>query len=276
MRVDDEVRTGQGDAEGAAGPLSGRVVLVTGASRRGAIGAAIARRVAADGAAVLVHSWSPHDAEQPWGADEQGTEALLDELRGRGSRAEHLAVDLADLQAPARLVAFARQALGHLDVLVVNHARSSSQTLEELTAAEIDLSYAVNTRASLLLVQAFAPQHDARAGGRVVLFTSGQYHGAMPGELPYVASKGALHELTPSLAVHLMPRGITVNCVDPGPNDTGYADDATLVAVTARNPGRRWSYPGGHRRARGLARGRRGRMGDRADHRLRRRRSALG
>ncbi|MGH3479819.1 MAG: SDR family oxidoreductase [Nocardioidaceae bacterium] len=51
----------------------------------------------------------------------------------------------------------------------------------------------------------------------VVLFTSGQYHSAMPGELPYIASKGSLHQLTPSLAVHLMARGITVNCVDPGP-----------------------------------------------------------
>ncbi len=124
---------------------------------------------------------------------------------------------------------------------MVNHARSSAQTLEELTAEEIDLSYAVNTRASLLLVQAFAAQHDGRAGGRVVLFTSGQYHGAMPGELPYVASKAALHELTPSLAVPLMSRGITVNCVNPGPNDTGWADEATRAAVTARNPGRRWS-----------------------------------
>lgn len=229
--------------EVGVGPLSGRVVLVTGASRRGAIGAAIARRVVADGAAVLVHSWSPHDAEQPWGADELGARALVDELRGRGGRAEHVAADLADPEAPARLVDLARRTFGHVDVLVVNHARSSAQTLEELTADEIDLSFAVNTRASLLLVQAFAAQHDGRVGGRVVLFTSGQYHGAMPDELPYVASKGALHELTPSLAVHLMPRGITVNCVDPGPNDTGYADDATLAAVAARIPGHRWGAP---------------------------------
>jgi 3-oxoacyl-[acyl-carrier protein] reductase len=224
---------------GAAGPLSGRVVLVTGASRGVAIGAAIARRVAADGAAVLVHSWPPHDAEQPWGADPQGAEALVEELRREDGRAEHVAADLADPQAPGRLLDSARRAFGHVDVLVVNHARSSAQPLEELTAAEIDLSFAVNTRASLLLVQAFAAQHDGRTGGRVVLFTSGQYHGAMPGELPYVASKAALHELTPSLAVHLMPRGITVNCIDPGPNDTGWADEATRAAVTARNPGRR-------------------------------------
>lgn len=225
------------------GPLAGRVALVTGASRRIAIGAAIARRLVADGAAVLVHSWSPHDAEHPWGADQGGAEAIVDELRGQGGRVEHVSADLADPQAPDQLVQAAREAFGHLDVVVANHARSTGQPLEELTAEEIDVTYAVNTRASLLLVKALAAQHDGRPGGRVVLFTSGQYHGAMPAELPYIASKAALHELTASLAVHLMPRGITVNCVNPGPNDTGYADEETKAFVTARNPGGRWSTP---------------------------------
>jgi 3-oxoacyl-[acyl-carrier protein] reductase len=114
---------------------------------------------------------------------------------------------------------------------------------KQLTAAELDHTYAVNTRATLLLAQAFAAQHDGRPGGRILFFTSGQYHGAMPAELPYIASKAALHQLTRSVAVHLMPRGITVNCVDPGPNDTGYADDATRAAVAAANPGGRWGTP---------------------------------
>jgi len=69
---------------------------------------------------------------------------------------------------------------------------------------------AVNTRATLLLVRAFAAQHDGREGGRVVLFTSGQHLGPMPDELPYVASKGALHQLASSLADHLSAAGITV------------------------------------------------------------------
>ncbi len=226
-------------------PLLGRVALVTGASRRIAIGAAVARRLAADGAAVLVHSWSPHDQAKPWGADPDGAEAVVDEIRHQGGRAEHVAADFDDPDAPARVVDAARQAFAecHLDVAVANHARSSSQSLEELTAAEIDLSFAVNTRATLLLVQAFAAQHDRRPGGRVILFTSGQHHGAMPAELPYVASKGALHQLTPSLAAHLMPCGITVNCIDPGPNDTGYADADTRTTVSARNPGGRWGRP---------------------------------
>jgi len=118
-----------------------------------------------------------------------------------------------------------------------------TQLLEQLSAAEIDLSHAVNVRATLLLLQAFAARHDGRPGGRIVLFTSGQYHSAMPDELAYIATKAALHELTASLAVHLMPRGITVNCVDPGPNDTGYADTGTVAAVAQRSPGGRWSAP---------------------------------
>jgi 3-oxoacyl-[acyl-carrier protein] reductase len=224
--------------------LANRVVIVTGASRRIAIGAAIARRLVAEGAAVLLHSWSPHDAEQPWGADPGGPEALLDELRQAGGRVEHVVADLADRAAPAALAAAAREAFGHVDAVVANHARGVNQSLETLTADELDLSYAVNTRATLLLAQAFAAQHDdTRPGGRLLLFTSGQYHGAMPGELPYIASKAALHELTRSLATHLMPRGITVNCINPGPNDTGYADDVTRAEVSRLNPGGRWGTP---------------------------------
>lgn len=224
-------------------PLSGRVALVTGVSRRIGIGAALARRLVEDGASVLLHSWAPHDAEQPWGADEGGPEAVAAELRARGGRVEQVAADLAEPDAPARLIAAAGAAFGHLDVLVANHARSSAQDLEQLTADEIDRTFAVNTRATLLLAKQFAAQHDGRPGGRVVVFTSGQYHGAMPDELPYVASKGALHQVTKSLAAHLMPRGITVNCIDPGPTDTGYADAATRASVAAANPGGRWGAP---------------------------------
>lgn len=221
-------------------PLAGRVALVTGASRRSAIGAAIVRRLVEDGAALLVHSWEPADGER---SDPGGAEELVAELRAAGGNLVHVSADLADPATPARLVATARETFGRLDMLIANHARSTKQSLEQLTATEIDLTYAINTRATLLLVQELASSFDADSGGRVVLFTSGQYHGVMPDELPYIASKAALRELTPTLAAHLIPRGITVNCVNPGPNNTGHHDDSAWAWVAERNPGGRASTP---------------------------------
>jgi 3-oxoacyl-[acyl-carrier protein] reductase len=228
------------------GPLSGRVALVTGVSRRIGIGFAVARRLAGLGADLFVTSWSAHDRDQPWGADPGGTAAVLAELRGAvGSqrRLEHLEADFLDPQAPDRVMAAAVDALGHVDALVCNHARSSEGGLGQLTAAELDACFAVNTRAVLLLAQAFAAQHDGRPGGRVVLFTSGQQLGPMPGELAYATSKGALVGITPSLADVLADRGITVNTVNPGPTDTGYADEPTRERVARRFPAGRWGAP---------------------------------
>ena len=97
--------------------LDDRVVIVTGASRRIAIGAAIARRVVAEGGAVVLHTWAPHDAEQAWGADVGGPEALVAELRQAGGRVEHVSADLGEPAAPAALVAAAREAFGHVDAV---------------------------------------------------------------------------------------------------------------------------------------------------------------
>jgi len=223
--------------------VPGRTALVTGASRRVAIGAAVARRLAADGARVVVHAWSPADAEQSWGADEGGPQALVDELRAGGAEAVLVEADFARPEAPGEVVAAAREAFGHLDVLIANHARSSNLDLAALTADELDRTLAINVRASLLLVQALAAQHDGRPGGRAVLFTSGQYHGAMADELPYIASKGALHQVTKSLAVALAPKQITLNTVDPGPTDTGYADADREAGVAHEHPRGRWGTP---------------------------------
>jgi 3-oxoacyl-[acyl-carrier protein] reductase len=220
------------------------VALITGVSRRVGIGAAVATRLGRSGFDLFLHSWSPADAEQSWGADPDAGAGLPGEIAAAtGARVEHAAADLADPAAPAALVDAAVAAFGHVDVLVANHARSSDHDLEHLTAAELDLTYAVNTRATLLLVQEFARRHDDTRLGRVVLMTSGQHRGPMPGELPYIASKGALHQVTASLAAHLAPRGITVNAVDPGATDTGYADDATRAWVLERAPMGRWGAP---------------------------------
>jgi 3-oxoacyl-[acyl-carrier protein] reductase len=207
-----------------------RTALVSGVSRRDGIGFAVARRLGAAGADLLVQSWAPHDTEQGL-ADPDGTEAVIAELRAAlpGRRVEHAALDFADSAAPAACVDAAVAAFGRVDVLVANHARSSNQALGALTATELDLALAVNVRATLLLVQAYAAQ--APEGGRVILMTSGQYHDVQPRELPYIAGKGAIHQLTRTLAAELAPRGITLNTVDPGPTDTGWMTPAIRAAV---------------------------------------------
>jgi 3-oxoacyl-[acyl-carrier protein] reductase len=215
---------------------------VTGATRRRGIGAAIARRLTEAGAAVCVHSFERYDAEQPW-AEAEGAAAVVAELRDVGPAIAHVEADLADPGAPAELVARCVAELGRIDIVVANHARSVDQSLEEVTAEELDRHFAVNTRATLLLVQAFAAAHDGADGGRVVLLLTGQHRGPMPGELPYIASKGALHQLVPSLAATLAGRGITVNGVNPGPTDTGWAPPELYAEIEALAPQGRWSEP---------------------------------
>ena len=217
--------------------LGGRNALVTGVSRRAGIGYAIARRLLAAGAAVFVQGWSPHDAAQPWGSDPGGMEAVAAELE-----VPFAEVDFGDPSAPEQLVAGAAEALGPLDLLVVNHARSGQGRLAELSAAEIDAFLGENVRAALLLVREFAARHDdSRVGGRVVLMTSGQHLAPMAREVAYAVSKGALQQATLTLADELADRGITVNAVNPGPTDTGWG-------LADRDPARampfgRWGQP---------------------------------
>jgi len=226
-------------------PLAGRVAVVTGVSRRIGIGMAVARRLADLGADLFVTSWTAHDQEQPWGADPGGMEAVLAELRSSApnGRVEHLEVDFLDPEAPERVLDAGVAAYGQVDMLVCNHARSSEGDLAEVTAAELDAAFAVNTRAVLLLVKAFATRHDGRPGGRVVLFTSGQELGPMNGELAYATSKAALAGITLTLADTLADKGITVNTVNPGPTDTGYASPRIVERVAQLFPAGRWGMP---------------------------------
>jgi 3-oxoacyl-[acyl-carrier protein] reductase len=203
-----------------------RNALVTGVSRRAGIGFAIVRRLEEAGAQVFTQGWTPHDAAQPWGADRTVTPSLE--------------ADFADPDAPARVVGAAREALGALDVLVVNHARSGHGRLDELTAGDLDAFLHENVRASLLLVKEFAAQFDGDSG-RVVLLTSGAHLDPMAGEVAYAVSKGALAIATRTLAEELADRGITVNCINPGPTETGWG--LAELEPKPRMPFGRWGEP---------------------------------
>jgi 3-oxoacyl-[acyl-carrier protein] reductase len=223
-----------------SGPLDGRAALVTGVGRRAGIGFAAAARLQALGAAVVIQGLDAPPARDTLPADAGGVAALAAELGAAG----HVDADFADPAAPAACLEAAAAAAGPVDILIANHAASCNQNLEQLEAEAIDATLAVNVRATLLLVQAYAARHDdARPGGRVVLLTSGQNHEPMPRELPYAASKGALTAITASLAAHLAPRGILVNTVNPGPTDTGWATPELTRHELRRLPLGRWGAP---------------------------------
>jgi 3-oxoacyl-[acyl-carrier protein] reductase len=221
-----------------------RVAVVTGVSRRAGIGYAVARRLLAEGAHVLLASWEAHDAQQPWGADEGGTAAIVEELGGAGPRLAHVEADFADPAAPGAVVERAIELFGAVDVLVANHAHNSSVVLQDVTAEELDRAWAVNARAVILLVQAYAARRDhTRGDGRIVLFTSGQHLGPMAGELPYAVTKGAVHQMTRSLADAVAEHGVTVNAINPGPVDTGWASDELRGRVASQFPLGQWGRP---------------------------------
>lgn len=227
--------------ESTRGPLAGRVALVTGASRKAGIGFAVARRLASLGADLLVHTFAGYDEGQRW-HEPADVAACLEELRGLG-RVEHLDADLGDAAVPARVVDRAHAAFGRLDIVVANHTTWADGGIDTIDAETLDRHHAVCVRGSVLLAAEMARRREPGPGGRVLFFTSGQHLGPMPGELGYVAAKGALHQLTATLADELAERGITVNTINPGPVDTGWVTDDFRPELLAKSPFGRLGQP---------------------------------
>lgn len=213
-----------------------RVALVTGAGRRGGIGAAICRALARDGADVLFTYWKDYDRAMSSGADEDGPRALLAELRNLGVRAYSVEMDLSLPESPERLLEVAEERLGPLSILVNNAAYSARDGFEALDADTLDAHYAVNLRATALLSVGFARRYSGGPGGRIVNLTSGQSLGPMVGELAYAATKGAIEAFTVTLAAEVGHRGITVNAVNPGPTDTGWMTEELERELATKSP----------------------------------------
>ena len=211
--------------------LTTKVALVTGASR--GIGAAIAKRLASDGASVAItYSKGAEDAAR-----------VVDEIEAAGGKAVAFQADATDAAAVRSAVESVVSTFGRLDILVNNAGTAIPKPFEETTLEEIDQVVGLNVRGLFIATQA-ALKHLPE-GGRIISIGSCVGERMMtPGLVVYSATKGAVKMFTQGLAREVGPRGISVNNIQPGPIDTDLnpADDEwaepQLAATALKRYGR--------------------------------------
>lgn len=187
--------------------LAEKVALVTGGSR--GIGAAIAMRLAADGASVAF----------TYAKDAGAASAVVKAIELGGGKAIAIQADAADAEAVKAAVAKAVATFGRLDVLVNNAGTVIPKPFEESTLEEMDRVIDINIRGVFAMTHA-ALKH-LNDGGRIIMIGSAMgERAAAPGMVPYAATKGAVKMFTQALSREVGSRGITVNNVQPGPIDT--------------------------------------------------------
>ncbi len=187
--------------------LANKVALVTGASR--GIGAAIAKRLAADGATVAI----------TYAKDANAASAVVKAIEEGGGKAVAIQADAADAEAAKGAVEKAVAALGRLDVLVNNAGTAIPKKFEDTTLEELDRVIDINVRG--VFVTTHAALKHMNDNGRIIMIGSCVGERMMtPGLVPYSATKGAVKMFTQGLSREVGSRGITVNNVEPGPIDT--------------------------------------------------------
>jgi 3-oxoacyl-[acyl-carrier protein] reductase len=187
--------------------LEGKIALITGGSR--GIGAAIAKRLAADGANVAITYTKGAEAAA----------SVVNEIERAGGKAIAIQADAADADASKAAVEKTVATFGRLDVLVNNAGTAIPKRFEETTLEELDRVIDINVRGTFVATQA-ALKH-MKNGGRIIMIGSCVGERAMtPGLVPYSATKGAVKMFTQGLSREVGNRGITVNNIQPGPIDT--------------------------------------------------------
>lgn len=242
MTTDEQPSTAPEQAPDPTPAPARPIALITGVGRSIGIGAGIARQLAASGWDIAFTYWTPYDRRMEWGAEDGAAASIARELEDAGARTAAIEADLTDPDGPARIFDEAEQRLGPVTALVLSHAESVDSGLLDTTVAAFDRHFAVNARASWLLIREyglrFRGEPGSRSGGpragtgRIVALTSDH----TVGNLPYGASKGALDRITLAAAHELAHLGVTANVINPGPVDTGWMNDDLRAAITQGTP----------------------------------------
>ncbi|OAH12199.1 SDR family oxidoreductase [Streptomyces jeddahensis] len=216
------------------------LALVTGAGRSEGIAASVAEGLAEAGWDVAFTYWTPYDERMQWGAEPEAPGRLTKRLAELGARSTAVEADLSDPSAPGALFDAVEGALGKVTALVLCHCESVDSGLLDTTVESFDLHFAVNTRATWLLIREYATRFRGPHGtGRIIALTSDH----TVGNLPYGASKGALDRITLAAARELAHLGVTANVINPGPTDTGWMTDQLKRDLAQATPLGRLGLP---------------------------------
>jgi 3-oxoacyl-[acyl-carrier protein] reductase len=221
-------------------PTARPLALVTGVGRTVGIGAGIARRLAASRWDVAFTCWTPYDERMTWGREPGATDAITDVLREHGAATKAVEADLSDPDTPARVFDEVQHALGGVTALVMCHCESVDSGLLDTTVESFDRHFAVNARATWLLIREYGRRYAAAPGsGRIIALTSDH----TVNNLPYGASKGALDRITLAAAHEFAHLGITANVINPGPVDTGWMTEEGRARILRQTPLQRLGTP---------------------------------
>jgi 3-oxoacyl-[acyl-carrier protein] reductase len=209
------------------------VALVTGVGRTAGIGAGIATQLAASGWDISFTYWTAYDTRMTWGAEAGATDAIRGILTRHGAAAVAIEADLTDTSVPARIFDETEKRLGPVTALVICHCESVDSGLLDTTIESFDRHFAVNTRATWLLIREYGQRFRGTAGtGRIISLTSDH----TVGNLPYGASKGAADRITLAAAHELAHLGVSANVINPGPVDTGWMSDEVKASGIRETP----------------------------------------
>jgi 3-oxoacyl-[acyl-carrier protein] reductase len=209
--------------------LKEKAALVTGSSR--GIGRAIAERLAADGAAVVIN----------YTRNEQLAQAVVNNILARDGKAIAIQAEISKPAEVQRLFSEAEKAMGRLDIVVANAGVHIEKPLTENTEADYDYIFDINTKGVFFTLQEAARR--VRDGGRIVVVSTGGTKMHFANNSLYLGSKGAIEQFARSLSVELGPRNVTVNVLSPGFTDTDMMPEKYREYAASLSPFNRVGTP---------------------------------